>query len=481
MSPDRHAIVIGAGIAGLLAARVLAESCTRVTILERDTGDVSAVRRGVPQGRHLHGLLDRGRGIMEDLYPGCTADLAAVGAHTAEVLVGTRWYIAGSRLTATSTGLTSIIATRPLLESVLRRRTLEFLNVELREGITVRGLIGDGNRVTGVRLAPHRDGRPALDDQTIGAPAESATPVDEFDEARHGRSRAALSAEQVICADLIVDASGRGSRIGEWLREIGAQSPAEEQLEVDLGYASRLYRHREGQLGGHASVIISTGPDGHGGGAVHVEGDRWLVTLAGMMGDHPPTDPAGFQAYAATLSAPDIHEIITASEPLDDAVPYRFRASVRRRFDQQTAAPAGLIVLGDAQCAFNPLYAQGMTVAALQADALRECLRAEGEFADLPARFYTAATEAAATAWQLAAASDLRHPDVAGERTLLSRLTNAFVAQTQRAAHHDRRVARTFMRVAHLVEPPAALAEPVLAGRIMLRGNGAAFARSADR
>lgn len=458
MSADRHAIVIGAGIAGLLAARVLAESCTRVTILERDTGDVTAVRRGVPQGRHLHGLLDRGRGIMEELYPGCTADLAAVGAHTAEVLVGTRWYIAGSRLTATPTGLTSIIATRPLLESVLRRRTLEFLNVELCEGITVRGLIGDGNRVTGVRVTRHRDARPADDSRTADAPAEEA-----------------------ICADLIVDASGRGSRIGEWLREIGAQPPAEEQLEVDLGYASRLYRHRDGQLGGHASVIISTGADGHGGGAVHVEGDRWLVTLAGMMGDHPPTDPAGFQAYAATLSAPDIHEIITASEPLDDAVPYRFRASVRRRFDQQTAAPAGLLVLGDAQCAFNPLYAQGMTVAALQAAALRECLRADGEFAELPARFYTAATEASATAWQLAAASDLRHPDVAGERTLLSRLTNAFVAQTQRAAHHDRRVARTFMRVAHLVEPPAALAEPVLAGRIMLRGNGAAFARSADR
>ncbi|MGW4125403.1 NAD(P)/FAD-dependent oxidoreductase [Nocardia sp. NPDC004711] len=470
MSPaDRHAIVIGAGIAGLLAARVLAEFCTRVTILERDTGDAAAVRRGVGQGRHLHGLLDRGRTIFEELFPGCTDDLVGAGAQTAEVLVGTRWYIAGSRLTATPTGLTSIIATRPLLESVLRRRTLQLPNVLLREGITVRGLIGDSARITGVRVGSYRDPHPGRDFDAAGGDGAAAV------------SRGSAPDGEIAVADLVVDASGRGSRICEWLRVIGAPTPVEEQLEVDLGYASRLYRYGEGQLGGHASVIISTGADGHGGGAVHVEGDRWLVTLAGMMGDHPPTDAAGFQAYAASLDAPDIHEIITAAEPLDEAVPYRFRFSVRRRFDRLPAAPAGLVVLGDAQCAFNPLYAQGMTVAALQAVALRACLDGGLSFAELPARFYAAATEAAATAWQLAATSDLRHPRVAGRRGLRTRLTNAYVAQAHRAAHRDPLVARTFMRVAHLVEPPAALTQPVLAGRIMLRGNGAALAMSADR
>ncbi|MFJ4658993.1 NAD(P)/FAD-dependent oxidoreductase [Nocardia sp. NPDC088792] len=432
-APGTHAVVLGAGIAGLLAAAVLSEFCSRVTILDRDELD-DGVHRGVPQGRHLHGLLDRGRAVMEELYPGCTADLVRRGANTAEVLAETRWYVGGARLTPTSTGLTSVIVTRPLLEAVLRERTRTLPNVELRERIAVQALIGDSRSIAGVAVT------------------------------------GALGPE-VVAADLVVDASGRGSRIMEWLRSIGAQPPEEECLEVDLGYASRYYRHRDGQLGGQASVIISTGRNGRGGGAVHVEGDRWLVTLAGMLGDHPPADHDGFHRYAATISAPDIHEIVTGSEPLDDPVRYRFKTSVRRRFDRLPAVPAGLIVLGDAQCAFNPLYAQGMTVAALQAVALRETLRAGLDPASVPGHFYATAAEPVALAWRLAASSDLSHPGVTGPRTLRTRLTNAYVARAHRAAHHDPQVARTFMRVAHLVEPPAALAHPATAGRILLGGQ----------
>ncbi|MTE14539.1 FAD-dependent oxidoreductase [Nocardia aurantiaca] len=434
-----RALVLGGGIAGLLAARVLAESDYRVTVLERDDGDdrAGAGRRGVPQSRHLHGLLDRGRAIIEELYPGWTAELVHRGASVAEVLVDTRWYVAGSRLTPTPTGLTSVIATRALMESVLRERTRELPNIEVRERIAGQGLVGDARRVSGVGA--------------IG-----------------------VNGPEILAADLVVDATGRGSRVMEWLSGIGAEPPDEERLEVDLGYASRLYRHRPGQLDGQASVIVSTGANGRGGGAVRVEGDRWLVTLAGMLGDHPSVEPEEFERYAADLSAPDIHEIVTGSEPLGDPVRYRFRASVRRRFDRQAAVPAGLIVLGDAQCAFNPLYAQGMTVAALEAAALRDTLRADPAPARLPARFYATAADSVALAWRLAASSDLSHPGVSGPRTLRTRLTNAYVRRAHRAAHHDPRVARAFMRVAHLVEPPAALAHPINVGRIMLRGNGAA-------
>ncbi|MGW5454462.1 NAD(P)/FAD-dependent oxidoreductase [Nocardia sp. NPDC003979] len=427
-APRQHALVIGAGVAGLLAARVLAERFDRVTVVERDELDAKeTVRRGVPQAWHLHGLLDRGRRIMEELYPGFTVEAVADGATVAEVLVGTRWYVGGSRLAAGATGLTSLIATRSLLETVLRRRTLRMRGIELLTRTTVQGLIGDTQRVRAVRVT---------------GPA----------------------GEQTLAADLIVDASGRGSRIALWLTAIGAEPPDEERLEVDLGYASRFFRHRPGQLDGQASVIVSTGADGRGGGAVRVEGDRWHVTLAGMLGDHPPTDEQGFRAYAASLSAPDIHTIVAGSDPLGEPVPYRFRTAVRRRFDRQSAAPAGLLVLGDAQCAFNPLYAQGMTVAALQAAALRGSLDAD----DLPARFYAAAADAVAVAWQLAAGSDLRNPGVEGRRTLRTRLTDVFVTRVQRVAHHDPRVARTFLRVAHLVDPPAALTAPGTLRRILL-------------
>ncbi|WP_280341636.1 FAD-dependent oxidoreductase [Nocardia neocaledoniensis] len=424
----QHALVIGAGFAGLLAARVLTERFDRVTLVERDELDAKeTVRRGVPQAWHLHGLLDRGRRIMEELYPGFTEEAVSDGATVAEVLVGTRWYVGGSRLAAGATGLTSLIATRSLLETVLRRRTLRLRGIELLTRTTVQGLVGDAHRVRAVRVT---------------GPA----------------------GEQTLAADLIVDASGRGSRITQWLSEIGAEIPAEERLEVDLGYTSRFFRHRPGQLGGQASVIVSTGADGRGGGAVRVEGDRWHVTLAGMLGDHPPTDDQGFRDYAASLSAPDIHTIVVGSDALGEPVPYRFRTAVRRRFDRQSAPPAGLVVLGDAQCAFNPLYAQGMTVAALQAAALRDCLAA----ADVPARFYAAAADPVAVAWQLAAGSDLRHPGVAGRRTLRTRLTDVFVTRVQRVAHHDPRVARTFLRVAHLVDPPAALTAPGTLRRILL-------------
>ncbi|MEV4233973.1 NAD(P)-binding protein [Nocardia sp. NPDC049737] len=432
MNERRHAVVLGAGIAGLLAARVLSEHYAQVTIFERDMVVGTEPRRGVPQARHLHGLLDRGRTIIEQLYPGFTSEMAARGATTAEALVGTRWYVGGLRVAPTSTGLTSVMATRPLLEEVLRQRTLAVPGVRLCEGMA-RGLIGDPQRVRAVSVSGG-----------YGA--------------------------QAYATDLIVDATGRGSRACVWLAALGARIPLEERLEVDLGYASRLFRWRPGQLSGHSSVIISTGPNGRGGGAIRVEDDRWHITLAGMLGDHPPTDPDGFAEFAETIAATDIHELITTSEPLDAAVPHRFRSPVRRRFERLPAVPQGFLVLGDALCSFNPLYAQGMAVAAQQALVLRECLRAGSE-AELPARFYSAAGRVVDVAWQLAAGADLSHLGVIGPRTTRTRLTNAYVARAHRAAHIDPQVARTFLRVANLVEPPAALLHPLVASRILLRGN----------
>ncbi|WP_330231652.1 FAD-dependent monooxygenase [Nocardia sp. NBC_00508] len=433
MNETRHAVVLGAGIAGLLAARVLAEHFSRVTVVERDGFDIDGMRKGVPQARHLHGLLDRGRTIIEELFPGFTAEMAARGATIAEALVDTRWYVGGLRAAPASTGLTSVIATRPLLESMLRERTSALPEVRLMSGVA-RGLIGDARRVRAVAVSGE-------------------------------------SGDETHATDLVVDASGRGSRASVWLTALGAQPPDEQRIEVDLGYASQFYRRTEGQLDGQSSVIISTGANGRGGGAIRVEGERWHVTLAGILGDHPPTDPDGFARFAASLAAPDIHDIVRSAESLGDAVPHRFRAPVRRRYPRRAAVPDGFLMLGDALCSFNPLYAQGMAVAAQQAIALRECLRDGGPRPDLPARFYRAADKVLDVAWQLSAGADLAHPGVTGPRTARTRFTNAYVARVHRAAHVDPRVARTFLRVANLVEPPAALLHPLLTGRILLRGG----------
>lgn len=420
----RQAVVLGASIAGLLSARVLADVYDRVLIVERDEIAGVAPRRGVPQARHLHGLMERGRQIMEELYPGLTADLAAEGAPTTEVLRESRWYLSGLRVRPTDTGLTTLLASRPMLENAIRLRTVALPGVDLVTRRVAAGLVGD-RQISGVRLA---DG-------------------------------------EVLPADLVVDATGRGSRAPDWLAELGHPRPAEERIDVDLGYSSRLYRRKPEHLGGDLAVVVSTMPGFRGGGAITLEGDRWHVTLAGMLGDHPPTDPAEFERFAATLPVPDVHEIVREAEPLDDPVPHRFRGSLRRRYDT-VSAPQGFLVIGDAACSFNPLYAQGMTVAAQQALVLRACLP-DPE----PARFYREAAAVVEVAWQMSTGSDLRYPGVEGPRTLRSRIVSAYSSRAQVAAHRDPLVARTFMRTANLTVPPTSLLAPEILIRVLRAGR----------
>jgi flavin-dependent dehydrogenase len=431
---DKHAIVLGAGIGGLLAARVLTDHYQRVTLLERDTLAGPAARRGVPQARHLHGLMEGGRLIIEELFPGITADAVGCGAPTTEVLSGSRWYLSGRRAAPTSTGLTTLLASRPLLESVIRDRVTAMPGVSLRQGTVADGLLDDG--------------RPGV---IAGVRVRSETP-----------------GPDQLSADLVVDATGRASRATEWLARAGLPVPALERIDINLGYSSRTYRYRPDHLGGDRGVVVSTIPGSRGGGAIMVEGDRWHVTLGGMLGDHPPTDHAGFEAFAATLPVPDIHQLVTDAEPLDDPVPHRFAGSVRRHFERLPAHPDQFMVLGDSLCSFNPIYAQGMTVAAQQALALRACL-SEG-LDGVPRRFYARATPYIDIAWQMSTGADLSYPGVVGRRTLQIRVRNAYVHRCHIAAHADPAVARTFMRVANLVDPASALLQPAMLARVLRHG-----------
>lgn len=411
-----RSVVIGGGFAGLLAARVLADRGP-VVIVERDTA--TGARRGVPQGRHLHGLLDGGRRIVEQLHPGFTAELVEAGALTAEPLVRTRWFLHGRRLHPTGTGLRSVLATRPLIEDVLRRRT----RVRVHEGTAV-DLELDAGRVRGVRLA---DG---------GA----------------------------LPADLVVDASGRASRLPAQLTELGLRAPREDRVDVDLGYATRTYRRRPGDLDGDLNALVSTVPRSRGGGAMAVEGDRWLVTLAGLLGDHPPLDDDGFRAFAASLPAGPIGDLVQRAEPLDAPVPYRFRGSRHRRYDLERCLPGGLVVVGDAVCSLNPLYAQGMTLAAQQAAALHTW---DGHRTRDVNRTIARLCRAA---WAIATRADLALPEVEGSRPLPARMLDAYVGRVQRVAHADPRIARGVLRVANLTDPATALLSPAVLARVLRPG-----------
>lgn len=205
-------------------------------------------------------------------------------------------------------------------------------------------------------------------------------------------------------------------------------------------------------------------PGFRGGGAITLEGDRWHVTLAGMLGDHPPTVAADFERFAATLPVPDVHDIVREAEPLDDPVPHRFRGSLRRRYERISQPAPGFLAIGDALCSFNPLYAQGMTVAAQEALVLREW---HGD----PARYFHAAAAVVDVAWQMSTGSDLRYPGVEGPRSARGRILSAYSHRAQLAAHRDPLVARTFMRVANLTLPPASLLAPEIVLRVLRSGR----------
>ncbi len=432
--PERRAVVIGGGIAGLLTARVLAPSYDRVTVVERDPGPDAdgGPRRGAPQGAHLHGLLDGGRRLMEELFPGISDELVAAGAPSAEPLYETRWYLHGRRLAPARTGMRSVLATRPFLEDALRARTRVLPGVEVDGPATVTGLVGRARGpVTGVRIADR-------------------------------------GGEREVPADLVVDASGRSSRAVAWLAGLGHAVPDECRVDVDLGYATRMYRREPGStpLGGPVlGITVSTIPRSRGGGCLAVERDRWLVTLAGMLGDHPPRDGAGFEAFAATLPAPDVHDVIRRCEPLTDPVPYRFRGSRWLRFDRLSAPPEGFLVLGDALCSVNPLYAQGMSLAAQQVDVLRRLLERDPHVS--PAAFHRGAGARCRAAWEIATRADLALPEVEGSRPWAARPLDAYVRRVQQVAHHDPVVSRAFLRVANLADPPAALLDPRLVPRVL--------------
>jgi hypothetical protein len=249
-----------------------------------------------------------------------------------------------------------------------------------------------------------------------------------------------------------------------WLHALGYAKPAEDRVQVGLGYATRIYRMRRDALGGDLAVVNAATPEHSRAGAFQaLEGGRWLLTLAGILGDHPPTDPDGFLDFARSLQFPEIYEAIRDAEPLDDPIAFRFPASVRRRYEELTRFPHGLLVVGDAICSFNPVYGQGMSVAALQALILCRHLQRTAE--PEPRRFFRHLARVVDVPWDIAVGGDLAFPGVEGRRTAKIRVLNAYLTRLLAAAADDSALAQAFMRVVGLVDRPEVLLHP----RIILR------------
>ena len=430
-------IVLGASMAGLLAAKALSNHFQRVTIVERDVlPDAATLRRGVPQAAHAHGLLASGYRVMDGYFPGMMDELEAFGARRGDVVGDFLWFQYGRWKLRHQSGLRGITVSRPCLEAAIRRRVKTLPNVTFLEGASGLKPVfnASASRVSGLLVSRRDEG-----------------------------------SKELLEADLVVDASGRGSQSPKWLDEWGFGSPETISVKVNVGYATRVFERRPGDLFNSTGAIIAGTPpeETRYAAILGAEGSRWVITLIGMLGDYPPVEEKAWAKFAASLPVPVVHDLIVSARPITEIVSYSFSANQRRLYERMKRFPEGYLITGDAVCSFNPIYGQGMSVAATEASALDECLRTGT--AGLAKRFYASVRKIIDIPWLIATGEDLRSPQVEGPRPWGSWLVNRYLDCVHAAASDDARVCRKFFDVLNLLAPPSSLMSPSLAWRVLAR------------
>jgi 2-polyprenyl-6-methoxyphenol hydroxylase-like FAD-dependent oxidoreductase len=345
--------------------------------------------------------------------------------------------------------LTILACSRALLEWAIRRRVEESGRVRFLPETDVTRLLPDtrGAGVSGLMIRSR--------EAASGGPA----------------------GEQALLADFVVDASGRSSRLPQWLEGLGYEPPEESVVDTRQGYASRLFRRPAGAPADWKALLVAPAPpDGTRFGVfVPVEGDRWIASLGGNHGDYPPTDAAGYMAFARTLPTPLFAEAIEQAEPLSSIHGSRSTASRWRRCERAIRWPDRLVALGDAVCAVSPANAQGMTAAAIGAITLDACLREQrrrsrGGLSGLSRRFQRRLAKVISVPWTLATSDEIRYGGVeAVSPRLIDRWRRAYLERLARRATGDARLSLAMLEVFHLLRPPSTLFRPsvliaVLAG-----------------
>jgi 2-polyprenyl-6-methoxyphenol hydroxylase-like FAD-dependent oxidoreductase len=443
----QHAVVIGSSMAGLLAARALAGHFAQVTICERDPApsDTQA-RKGVPQGVHAHALLQSGQRVLEEFFPGLADDLVAAGTTVVDLAADTCWFHHGYWKIRYPSKVSMLCQSRPFLEWHVRRRLETLPNVAWRHATTVTNLLSNATRtrVTGVQLQ-QAEQSPACQD---------------------------------LAADLVVDASGYGSRLPDWLMALQYPVPRESALRIRLAYTSRFYQPPPTSRDWSALMLLPTAPHTTRAGYLFpVEGQRWIVSLVGYMGDTPPSDEAGFLAYAHSLPQPDIYHAISQAVPLSDMKTYHVPAVRWRHYERLRRFPDGLLVVGDAVCRFDPIFGQGMSVAAKEARLLHQMLHTEGRrgnhaLTGFAARFHHAMAQVVAVPWSLASSENYRYPQVGGQRPWGTALQQWYVAQLFALSATRPDVYGPFLEVMNLLKNPPILFAPSILWQVLKHSLG---------
>jgi flavin-dependent dehydrogenase len=435
----KRAIVVGAGISGLSAARALSEFCEEVVIVERDAlPDDATPRPGVPQGKHPHGLLASAMTALEYLFPGFSQDLAAAGAVPidpgSEVLFE---YPGLGPLPRVHFGWGTYAMSRPLLEVCLLRRVKRRANIRVRTQCRVAGILGapDGTTVTGIQ----------------------------YEEGTNGVS-------ERLSADIVVEASGHGALTLDFLRSTGRRLPEETTIGIDVRYSSTVFAIPESAGAYKVIVTIPKAPERvRFGYILPAESNRWQVLLVGRGEDIPPVDGDGFLAYAHQLETPSIYNAIRDAERLGEIARFGFPESKWRHFGLLGEFPRGLLPLGDTVCRLNPVWGQGIAVALKEAQMLHRVLQTQAlapdPLATLAQTFLAEAESLIKDPWEMSAVPDFVYPDTRGQRPpdLADKLQ--FQQALQSIAVRDPAMYKLLAEVKHLLKPSKVLEEPEIVQR----------------
>lgn len=429
-----QAVIIGGSFAGLWTARILADHFKQVTILERDIlPEEPKSRPGVPQDQHVHVLLQRGADIMGQLFPNIEEELLAAGAKRIDLTMDSVAYMRGQWLPQFQSGHFTYASSRILLESVLRRRVKAIPNVTIQNGARVERLLAENGRISGVALHS-KDG--------VG--------------------------ETAVYADLIVDASGRRSKTPDWLVELGYEKPKETVIDAQVGYAGRRYKKPADSDVNWDIMFIGAdkGYQDRGGLIYTEENDVWMVMLAGVLADYPPTDEAGYLAYAKDVH-PDFYAVIQSGEPISNIIGYRKMENRMRHFEKLTRWPDRFVVLGDAVCGFNPVYGQGMSVSAMAAEALgNQLAKTNGNLDGMAWQYQKKYNKLVGPAWLMATSADLEWLVDDQEASLIERIASWYFPQMFEALPIDHAVYEAFIEVQNLTATPAILFSPKIMWRV---------------
>ncbi|MQS17821.1 FAD-binding monooxygenase [Streptomyces kaniharaensis] len=432
-------MVIGGGLAGTVAAWALRGYAERIVVVERDRYPAElAFRAGVPQGRHAHLVLEAGHRALEELMPGIKQELTDAGATKVAVSGDLRWLSSAGWMADYPAQMAFLSCTRPVLDRTVLDRVRTEPSIEFLEGTDVVGLLGSARTVTGVKVR------------------------------ERGPERGEV---REIPAELVVDAAGRSTPIAGWLAELGCPPVPEERVDAGVAYASRLFHRPAGaDLGCKAIYLQTKAPDApHLGVLLPVEGDRWIVSVAGMRGAEPEPGEAGFDRQLALLRDPSIREALLDAEPASEVRGFVPGPGVRRHYERRS--PEGLVAVGDASCTFNPVYGQGITVSLLNAQVLRRAALRHGGIGHATARDARRAVAAVSkNPWVMSCTEDVRFAATTGGPSgAMLKVQHAFLDKVLAAATHDTAVAAAFHEVMSLVAPPTLLFRPTMLGAI-LRG-----------